>query len=74
MAVSERPERTARGYCRFRCRTRGKQWNERRDGLLNRARYPSEVVAVLVLGRLCCKLSLRDMAEMFFIRTRWHGG
>jgi putative transposase len=28
-AVSERPERTARGYCRFRCRNCGKQFNER---------------------------------------------
>ena len=28
-AVTERPERTAQGYRRFRCRACGKQFNER---------------------------------------------
>ena len=35
-AVTERPERTAQGYRRFRCRACGKQFNERSDTLLNR--------------------------------------
>ena len=35
-AVTERPERTARGYRRFRCRDCGKQINERSAGRLNR--------------------------------------
>src|SRR3954469_12402698 len=35
--VTERPERTAQGYRRFRCRACGKQFNERSDTLLNRA-------------------------------------
>jgi putative transposase len=39
-AVTERPERTAQGYRRFRCRTCGKQFNERSDTLLNRTQYP----------------------------------
>ncbi len=34
-AVTERPERTARGYRRFRCRDCGKQCNERSSALLN---------------------------------------
>ncbi len=34
-AVTERPERTARGYRRFRCRDCGKQYNERSGGSLN---------------------------------------
>ena len=34
-AVTERPERTARGYRRFRCRDCGKQYNERSGSLLN---------------------------------------
>ena len=38
-AVTERPERTAQGYRRFRCRTCGKQFNERSNTLLNRNRY-----------------------------------
>src|SRR5450755_3936497 len=67
-AVSERSERTAQGYRRFRCRTCGKQFNERSTGLLNRTQYPSDVVALVVLWRLRYKLSLRDLAEMFLIR------
>jgi len=35
-AISERPERTAQGYRRFRCRDCGKQFNERTGGSLNR--------------------------------------
>ena len=31
--VTERPERTARGYRRFRCRACGKQFNERSSGI-----------------------------------------
>ena len=47
-AVMERPDRTARGYRRFRCRACGKQFNERSGTLLTRARYPSSVVALVV--------------------------
>ena len=35
-AVTERPERTAQGYRRFRCCDCGRQFNERSGGLLNR--------------------------------------
>jgi transposase-like protein len=37
-AVTRRPERTARGYCRFRCRHCHRQFNERSTGQLNRTR------------------------------------
>jgi putative transposase len=67
-AVSERPERTAQGYRRFRCRACGKQWNERSGTVLNRAQYPSDVIALVVLWRLRYKLSLRDLPEMFAVR------
>src|SRR5215212_9889727 len=67
-AVTERPERTAQGHRRFRCRTCGKQFNERSDTLLNRTQYPSDVIALVVLWRLRYKLSLRDLPEMFAIR------
>src|SRR5690349_6671043 len=67
-AVSERPERTAQGYRRFRCRACGKQFNERSGGVLNRAQYPSDVIALVVLWRLRYKLSLRDLPEMFAVR------
>src|SRR5271157_4842496 len=66
-AVRERPERTAQGYRRFRCRC-GKQFNERSAGSLNRAQYPSDVIALVVLWRMHYKLSLRDLAEMFLTR------
>ena len=58
--VTERPERTARGYRRFRCRACGKQFNERSGGLLNRTQYPSDVIALVVFWRLRYQLSLRD--------------
>src|ERR1700760_1494754 len=67
-AVSERSERTAQGYRRFRRRDCGKQFNERSESLLNRAQYPSEVIALVVVWRLRYKLSLRDLPEMFLIR------
>ena len=67
-AVTERPECTAQGYRRFRCRQCGKQFNERSGGLLNRAQYPSDVIALVVLWRLRYKLALRDLPEMFAIR------
>jgi DNA-directed RNA polymerase subunit RPC12/RpoP len=67
-AVTERSDRTAQGYRRFRCRTCGKQFNERAGTLLNRAQYPSNVIALVVLWRLRYKLSLRELPEMFLIR------
>jgi hypothetical protein len=67
-AVTERPELTAHGYRRFRCRACGKQFNERSGTLLNRVQYPSDVIALVVLWRLRYKLSLRDLPEMFALR------
>ena len=66
-AVTERPECTAQGYRRFRCRDCGKQFNERSGGLLNRAQYPSDVIALVVLWRLRYRLTLRDLSEMFLL-------
>src|SRR5215218_2517054 len=67
-AVTERPERTARDYRRFRCRDCGKQFNERSGTLLNHAQYPSDVIALVVLWRLRYRLTSRDLSEMFLIR------
>src|SRR5215217_5372235 len=67
-AVTERPERTAQGYRRFRCRACGKQFNERSGGLLNRTPYPSDVIALVVLWRLRYRLTLQDLSEMFLQR------
>src|SRR4051812_29560972 len=46
-AVTERPERTAQGYRRFRCRASDKQFNERSGTVLNRTQYPSDVIALV---------------------------
>jgi transposase-like protein len=67
-AVTERPERTAQGYKRYRCRACGKQVNERTGTVLNRTQYPSEVIALVVLWRLRYKLALRELPEMFALR------
>ena len=67
-AVTERPERTAQGYRRFRCRTCGKQYNERSGTVLNHTQYPSDVIALVVLWRLRYRLTLRDLSEMFLLR------
>jgi transposase-like protein len=67
-AVTERPERTAQGYRRFRCRDCGRQYNERSGGVLNHTQYPSDVIALVVLWRLRYRLTLRDLAEMFLVR------
>jgi putative transposase len=66
-AVTERPERTAQGYRRFRCRACAKRFNERSGGALNRTQYPSDVIALVVFWRLRDKLALRDLPEMFAI-------
>ncbi len=67
-AVTERRDRTSQGYRRFRCRDCHREFNERSRGILNRAQYPSDVIALVVLWRLRYRLTLRDLAEMFLHR------
>ena len=64
-AVTERPECTARGYRRFRCRECGKQYNERSGGLLNHTQYPSDVIALVVLWRLRYRLTCATWPRCF---------
>jgi transposase-like protein len=66
--VTERRDRTAQGYRRFRCRACGRGFNERSAGVLNRAQYPSDVIALVALWRLRYRLTLRDLTEMFLLR------
>jgi len=47
--VTERRDRTAHGYRRFRCHACGRRFNQRSSGELNRAQYPSDVIALVVL-------------------------
>ena len=67
-SASERRDRTAQGYRRFRCRDCGRQFNERSGGVLNRTQYPSDVIALVVLWRLRYRLTLQDLSEMFLQR------
>ena len=66
--VTERRDRTAQSYRRFRCRACGRGFNERSAGVLNRTQYPSDVIALVVLWRLRYRLTLRDLTEMFLLR------
>ena len=67
-AVTERPDQTAQGYRRFRCRDCDKQFNERSDGGLNRASLPSDIIAFVVFCRLRYRLTLRDLSEIMLLR------
>ncbi len=67
-AVTERPELTARGYRRFRCRDCCRQFNERSVGVLNRTCLPSDVIAFVVFCRLRYRLTLRDLSEILLLR------
>src|ERR1700730_4043582 len=67
-AVTERPDLTAQGYRRFRCRDCGKQFNERSGGVLNRTSLPSDIIAFVVFCRLRYRLTLRDLSEILLLR------
>src|SRR5271154_5176497 len=67
-AVTERPNLTTQGYRRFRCRDCRKQFNERTDGVLNRASLPSDIIAFVVFCRQCYRLTLRDLSEIMLLR------
>ena len=67
-AVTERSDLTAQGYRRFRCRDCDKQFNERSDGVLNRASLPSDIIAFVVFCRLRYRLTLRDLSEIMLLR------
>src|SRR5215471_21866993 len=66
--TSERRERTALGYRRFRCRTCKREFNERTGTRFNHRQYPTDVVCLVVLWRVRYKLSLRDLPEMLLER------
>jgi len=53
---------------RWQCRDCGKQFNERSDGLLNRASLPSDIIAFVVFCRLRYRLTLRDLSEILLLR------
>ena len=72
--VTERPEVTARGYRRFRCRDCGRQFNERSGGVLDRTCLPSDIIAFVMFCRLRYRLTLRDLSEILALRGIEVGG
>lgn len=66
--TTERSDRTALGYRRFRCRACRRGFNERTGTLFNYLEYPTDIVCLVVFWRFRYKLSLRDLAEMFLQR------
>ena len=50
--TSERRERTALGYRRFRCHTCQREFNERTGTRFNHLQYPTDVVCLVVLWRV----------------------
>jgi putative transposase len=66
--TTERPDHTALGYRRFRCRTCRRGFHERTGTLFNFLEYPTDIVCLIVFWRFRYKLSLRDLAEMFLQR------
>ena len=67
-AVTARPDVTMRGYRCVRCRTCGRQLNERSGGVLNRTCLPSDVIAFVVFCRLRYRLTLQDLSEIMMLR------
>ena len=67
-AATERPEVTARGYRRFRCRSCRRQFNERSGGVLNRTCLPNDIIAFVVFCRRHFRLTLRDLSEIMALR------
>jgi putative transposase len=67
-AVTERPEVTAQGYRRFRCRECGRQFNERSGGVLNRTSLPGDIIAFLVFCCLRYRPILRDLSQILLLR------
>ena len=68
-ATVTEPEVITHRYRRYRCRTCGRQFNERSGGMLNRTCLPSDVIAFVVFCRLRYRLTLRDLSESMALRA-----
>ena len=66
--TNERRERTELGYRRYRRRPCKRGFNERTGTRFTPLQFPTDVVCLVVRWRVCYKLSLRDLSEMFLER------
>src|SRR5437588_5338078 len=64
--TKEQKKKTLLGYRTFRCSACQRIFKERTGTPFNYLEYPTDIVLLVVLWRLRYKLSLRDLAEMFF--------
>jgi len=62
------PSKTALGYGQFRCRSCGKQYNERTGTGFNFIQYPTEVVMIAVHYYYRFRNSLDDVVELMVMR------
>ena len=67
-ATNPQRKKTALGYRTFRCSACRRTFNERAGTPFNFLEYPTDIVLLMVFWQLRCKLSLRDLAEMFLER------
>ena len=63
-----RKKKTKLGYKTFYCGKRDLTYNERTGSPFNYLSIPTDVLFLVLFWRLRYKLSLRDVAEMFFER------
>jgi putative transposase len=68
-ATTQLSRKTSLGYHVFRCRTCHRLFNERTATTFNHLQFPTDIVLLVVLWRLRYKLSLRDLSEMFLVRS-----
>ncbi|MEO0520786.1 MAG: IS6 family transposase [Cyanobacteria bacterium P01_A01_bin.116] len=66
--VSSLQRRTSLGYEMFRCKRCRRTFNERTDTPFNFIEVPTDIIFQVMLCRVRCKLSYRDVAEFFLLR------
>src|SRR5258706_11898337 len=66
--TTEQSQRTRLEYRKFRCQVCKRLFNERTGTPFNFLEYPTDLVLLVVVWRVRYKLSLRDLAGMFFNR------
>lgn len=60
---------TELGYSVFRCRKCKRTFNERTGTPFNFVEVPTDIIFQVLLCRLRCKMSFRDVAEFFLLRS-----
>ena len=66
--TSPRSRLTSQGYPTFYCNNCKKGFNERTNSPFNRAQVPTPIIFEVVLWRLRYKLSLKDLAEIYWTK------